>query len=462
MKKVKFFDKALFTVSSSMGTVTLWSLTLPILFECVMNNLQGTVNTAVLSEYSETAVAAVGATSTIISVLLLMGSVIATGATVTVSNAIGAEDEERANETSFMAIAVSVGIALILAPFMLAFSERILSALNLTGDILRDGGIYFRIRTGLLFVTAAQSVLLALLKCYGYPKYTFIIGLLTNFLNLILNIYVIYLPQFSPVHGVAGVAWACMLSNCAGVLSAAIAMRRLKIKIAVPKKVRDALGYAGDILKIGLPSALSGGSVTIAGMITMAFVALIGDYALSAKVYYTNILSYAYLFSMSVGTANSLLVGRRFGAGEYDKISKMNSQLVKITVVVNLAISLSLLALRVPLVKLFTGEEKIIAVALGVFAVDIIAEQARAVSQVYEYALRGCGDVLFSVVILVFSCWVFSIGMAYFLGVKAGWGLVGCQIGVAADECVRAVVTYLRYKSGKWKKYRKGDESCGN
>lgn len=448
----RIYDRELFTVRSSVGTITLWSLAFPLMFECIMNNLQGTVNTAVLSGYSETAVAAVGATTTIISVLLLIGSVIAMGATVVVSNNIGAERIKRAQETSYMSIFVSVGAVLVMTPILLLFSENILGLLNLEGEILRDGLIYFRIRVGLLFVNAAQSVVLALLKCYGYPKFTFVIGFLTNTLNLILNLYVIYLPQLSPVTGVSGVAWACVISNIAGLAIAAILLKRLGIVLKKPESLSGAISHSRDILRVGLPSALSGGSVTIAGMITTAFVAVIGDYALSAKVYYTNILAYAYLFSISVGNANALLAGRRFGAGEYDKITRMNAQLTRITRIVNLCISAAIVIFRAPLLGLFTDSSKIIALSLGVFLVDIIAEQARAVSQVYEYALRACGDVLFSVVILIISCWVCSIGLAYLLAIKCNLGLIGCWMGIAADECVRAIVTYLRYKSGRWKK----------
>ena len=131
----RIYDKELFTVRSSVGTVTLWSLAFPLMFECIMNNLQGTVNTAVLSGYSETAVAAIGATTTIINVLLLIGSMIAMGATVVVSNNIGAERIKRAQEASYMAVFVSTALALATMPVLLIFAENILGLLNLKGDI---------------------------------------------------------------------------------------------------------------------------------------------------------------------------------------------------------------------------------------------------------------------------------------------------------------------------------------
>ena len=133
----------------------------------------------------------------------------------------------------------------------------------------------------------------------------------------------------------------------------------------------------------------------------------------------------------------------------------MNAQLIKITTIVNLTISLLIIVFRKYLLMMFTDDPWVVDVALGVFLVDLLVEQARAISQIYEYALRAAGDVLFSMVFIVASCWIFSIGLSYILAIKCGMGLVGCFIGLAVDEWVRTTVTYFRWKSGKWKHIQK-------
>lgn len=446
----KLYNKELFTVHSSFGSVSLMPLTFPLLFESVMNTLQGTVNTAVLSGYSETAAAAVGAANSIISVALLIGTIISMGATVVISNSIGANDETKSKELSFASVAVIVLLALFITPVLLFSSNRLMTYMNLSGEVFTNALTYFRIRVVFLVFSSATSVLLSLLKCYGYPKYSFFIGLLTNSLNLILNIFVIYC--FSPSDVVACVAIACCFSNVIGFFVTVYIFGKSGIKLKKAADFKQGCMHAANILKIGLPSGLSSVSFSLSQMITTSFVALLGDYALSAKIYYTNILSYVYLFSMSAGSANSLLVGRRYGSGEIESANKMNIQLSRITRIVNLLISLFVLFLHRPLVKLFTDNETIIMLSAGVFAIDIITEQARAVSQVYEYALRAAGDVLFSMIILIMSCWVCSIGLAYILAIKCHMGLIGCWIGLATDESIRGIVTYFRWKSGKWNK----------
>lgn len=273
-----------------------------------MNSLQGTVNTAILSGYSENAAAAVGAANTVINVILLFGTVIAMGSTIVISNSIGAENIKKASEISFTAILVSIFFAFVITPVMLLASGGILRQMNLDGEIYENALIYFRIRLCFFAVQSAMSVLFALLKCYGYPKYTFLIGLLTNSINLLLNIYVIHFPQISPVTGVSGVALACCCANIISLIATIVIIKNTGIELKKPCKIKTVLNDAGGILKLGISSGLSSVSFTLSQMITTSFVALLGDSALSAKVYFTNILSYVYLFSFSAGSANALLI----------------------------------------------------------------------------------------------------------------------------------------------------------
>ncbi len=455
IKKFFTFDKSLFKHTSSLGTLSLFSLMLPMLFESAMLYMQNTVNTAVLSGYSEDAVSAVGSTSTVISLISLLGTMIANGSIVVVSNRIGAEDMKSVKELSFTAIAVNVIIAAVVTPLMVLLTPQVVGFLNLEGVVCELALQYFKIRMIYVGFTIVTSALLALLKCYGFPKYTFYVGLLVNGLNLILNILVVYYPQYAPITGVAGVAYSCCISNIVGFVVAVIFFLKVKIKLKVPDSVHDFFRHIKSVLRIGIPSGISSVSFTFSKIFTASFIAILGARALSTNVYFTNILCYVYLVSMCMGNANALLVGRCYGAGDYERADKMNAQLIRITTVVNLTISLLVFLFRKPLLGIFTDDEWAMQVAFGVFLVDIIVEQARAISQIYEYALRATGDVMYSMVFIVSSCWLFSIGLSYVLAIECNMGLIGCFIGLAVDEWVRTIVTYFRWKSGKWKREAK-------
>jgi len=438
------------SVTTSLGTVNLVSLALPMFLENVFGVLLGTVNTAVLSGYSEDAVAATGAVMPLINMFSLLFSVIAIGATVVVSNDIGAEKLSRAAKTTFSAVTLCTVAGLLCGVLLAVFASPIVRCMNLEGVVYEEALLYFRVRMAALVVSAASSVMFALLRCYGHPRSTIIAGVTSNICNLFLSIYVVYYATNPWVMGVRGIALAVVVGQVVSLGIAVIAFIHTAVPMERPT-MREFPRLIGSVLRIGLPTGLSSGSFTISQVITNSFVAVLGPAALSAKVYYTNILNYAYLFSVSVGSANSLLVGRLCGAGRYEQANALNRAVVKVTIVVNFLVSLFIVLLRAPLLALFTDNTWIIEASLGIFLVDIITEQARAVSQVYEYALRAAGDVLFTLKILLVSCWVFSVGLACALSIPLGWGLIGCWIGLALDETVRAVSTVYRWRSGKWK-----------
>ena len=441
-------------MNSSAGKVSFYSLFFPLIFELVMNNILSTVNTAVLSGYSESASTAVGAATPLISLLLLFGSTLSTGSAVLISNSIGAGDKKRSGEICFTGLLTIVLIVALISPILIIFAPEIMVMQNLTGEIGAMATTYFRIRVGSIVVTSLSSALLAVMRCYGYAKYTFLSGFVTGAINLVLNIFVVFLFKPSPMGSVAGAAFSCVAATVCSLILLIILFIKKKIAIKLTKSIRSFIRYNAAILKIGLPSALSGGSFTLSQIVTTSFMAELGNVALSAKVYFTNILSYAYAFSFAAGSANSIMTGIRFGARELECADKMNKKLIRLTSVFNLAVSLAILLLHRPLVSVFTDTEAIISLSVGVFLVDTLTEHGRAISHIYEYSLRSIRDVWFSMLAMIISCWTFSIALSYILSIKLGLGLIGCYIGLAADELTRGLVTRLRWNC-KYKKYKK-------
>ncbi len=448
--KLSLLHNELFSVTTSVGTVNVFSLFLPMFISSISSVLIGTINTAVLSGYSEVAVAATGTVNTLINLFNLLLIAINTGVSVVISNYLGGEKLKKAAETGFVSILTCAMIGLAVSVSMFIFSHPVIELMNLEGEVLEQGIIYFRIRIAAMIIPATTGVLSAILQCYGYPKFTIIANLTSVVCNLFFNIFVVYFPEYSPVKGVAGIAWGSVLSQLIALLIVLCFIIGLKIKIQPPKTVRDYFLRIGRVLKVGIPSSLSGGSFTLSQVITTAFIATLGTTAINAKVYYANILTYAYMFSMNLGNANSLLIGRLTGAERYDHARRLNRTLVKITTSVNFAISMSIVLLRVPLLSMFTDNQSIIELGLTIFLIDIITEQARAVSQIYEYALRAAGDVTFTLIVVTLSCWGCSVGLAYVLSISCGLGLVGIWIALALDESIRAVATFLRWRSNKW------------
>ena len=446
----RIFDRSLLTVTTSLGSINFMTLVIPILMESIFNNLIGTVSTAVLSGYSEEAVAATGTVNIVFTLFAIFFSSIATGTSVVISNLIGADQIKKAERVSFTAITMIVMLALVCSGIMFILSRSLVGWLQLTGTVYELALVYFRIRISGFILMGTSSVILAVMRCYGFPKSSVITGVITNICNVLFSIYAVYFAEIPFLSGVSGVATGCVLSQCIGLGIGIFMLCRAKIRIRRAESIKELWQIFGRILVIGIPACISGGSFTLSQLITNSFAVMLGLHAVLGKVYFSTILSYAYLFSISMGNANSLLIGRLYGAGRYEHARRLNRMLVRITIPLNLLVSVLIILMRKPLLSLFTDNSLIIQMSLGILLVDIVTEQARAVSHVHEHALRASGDVTPTMIVTLISCWVFSVGLAYFLSIYCGLGLIGCWIGLAIDESIRAVYTYYRWRTGKW------------
>jgi len=437
-------------VTTSLGSLNLVTLAVPILVEMIFNNLIGTVNTAVLSGYSEEAVAATGTVNIVFTLLSILFSSIGTGASVVISNLIGAEKQKRAESACFTAVVLVTVISLLASGILFLSAPVLIGWLQLTGTVYELALTYFRIRVVGLLLMGLSCVILAVMRCYGYPKSSVIIGMITNICNVLCGIYAVYYAEAAFLSGVSGVAVGCVVSQLIGLGFGLYLMKKAGVRISIPVSFGEFRQIFVKILVIGIPTCISMGSFTLSQLITNSFAVMIGLHAVSAKIYFSTILHYAYMFSSSIGNANSLLIGRLYGAQQYEHAERLNRMLVRITSPLNLTVSLLILLLRRPLLSLFTDNALILQMALGILIVDIFTEQARAVSHVHEYALRAAGDVAPTMIVTTISCWVFSVGLAYFLSIVCKMGLIGCWIGLAIDEGIRAAYTFYRWKTRKW------------
>lgn len=444
--KEPVYDRKLFTVTTSLGSLNLIELAIPIFLELVFNNLIGTVSTTVLSGYSQEAVVAAGTVNIVFSLFIVFFSSVATGASVVISNMIGAEELYGARKACFSAIVLFGALGIISGGFMFLFSSVLVTWMNLTGTVYTLAVLYVRVKAGSLVFIALSNVMLAIMRCYGYPKYTVGTGMIKNICNLFCSVYAVEFAEKEWLMGVSGVAYGSVFSELLCLVIVVFMFVRLKLKISRTVEKGEFWRLVRRIIGIGIPTCISNASFTLSQIVTNSFAVLLGIHAVSGKIYFANILCYAYLFSSGVGNANALMAGRLYGAGRYEHADRLNRMLVRFTVPANLIASLGILVLRVPLLKLFTDNTMIMEMAVGIFLVDIIAEQARAFSHVYEYSLRSTGDVTLTMIVTLISGWVFGVGFAYYLSIPAGLGLIGCYIGLAIDESIRGIFTYFRWK----------------
>ena len=103
------------------------------------------------------------------------------------------------------------------------------------------------------------------------------------------------------------------------------------------------------------------------------------------------------------------------------------------------------------LIRMFTDDPQMVSLVGKLLAIDIVLEIGRVTNLVYGNALKTSGDAVFTTVIAAIFMYLCAVGGTYFFGIHLGLLVCGACIGMAMDECVRAVGMILRWQSGKWK-----------
>ena len=223
-----------------------------------------------------------------------------------------------------------------------------------------------------------------------------------------------------------------------------------KLDLRFHEKNKKTLRCLPSILKVGVPGGVSSLSYSLSQVVSTSILGVLGTVALSAKVYISSIVFYVYVVGMALGLSTSILMGWMTGAKEYDKAYRLNQQVLKLAVSLNIVLSVLLFLFYKPVLGLFTRNAEIIGIARTVLFIDIFVEIGRAFNHVEDNSLRGAGDVMFPMVVSVVSCWLMSILFSYILGIRLGLGLAGCWIAFMLDELFRGLSFWKRFRSKKW------------
>lgn len=440
------YDRSVSTVTENGKRITLIGLTLPLLTEYIFLQLYSTVNTVILSGYSDMAVSATGVSQQVSSLATVILDMINKGVVIVSSVALGSQDKERARSLAGTGSVMAIGMSLLLAAVLNTLSVRFMEIMGLTGQLQSMGAEYLGIVAMYLPVTALLSYVNNLLICHGYSRITMISGLLSNGINLLLCYLALYSGLKLPISGVAAVAVCRGIAQLLGL--------GVSVFFFFKKKCLFRLGFNGkaawSILKFGAPAGMSMLSYSLSQTVTTGFITGLGVAVINTKLYVSNILAYTNKVSYALGNAGGILMGRHRGAHRMDSVRQLYRQNLLIAVSCNMTIALLVLLLHRQLLYIFTSDPDIIRAGGTIMAVDLAVELFRAVNHISENAFNANGDVKTPLVTAAVSAWGCNVLLSYILAVQLRLGLTGLWLAMAADELFKAAVYLLRWRSGKW------------
>jgi multidrug resistance protein, MATE family len=292
------------------------ALATPIIGENLLQTMVGAVDTFMVARLGAAAVAGVGTGFEIVFFIISILSAIDIGATVLVSQAIGAEERHRANHLARQAIVWGLLLAVPVSVAMYFAAPSIIGLFGTESDVAAAATTYLQI-------TAATSVALflsfvcgAVLRGAGDSRTPLAAAVIANVVNVAVA-YVLIFGHFGfPALGVAGSAIGAAVGRGIGAAYMLFAMARGRKAISLHGGWgwRPEFPIARQLLTLGVPAAVEQVLSSGAFMTLIAVVALIGTSALAAQQIAFTALSIAFLPAFGFSIAATALVGQSIGA----------------------------------------------------------------------------------------------------------------------------------------------------
>lgn len=365
---------------------------LPIAATGILEQLFNASDIAIVGNFAQTdktaAVAAVGANSPIIGLILNLFIGIALGANVVIANAVGRDDKQTVQKAVHTSMVVSVIGGVLVAIIGEIIAEPLLTALNVPNDVLELALLYLRIYFLGMPVILLYNFEAAIFRSIGETKMPLIALTLSGILNVLLNLFFVIVLKMS----VNGVATATVIANVvsAGILYIKLIKSDKYIKVEFKKLRIDGKVFA-KIMQIGLPAGIQSAVFAVANIVIQGAINSLGTTVIAASSAAFNIEIIAYNVMNSFSQACTTFVGQNFGANKIDRCKKtLFLCLIEDAIASGTAIFIVLITGKF-LLSIFNNNPEVIEIGYTRLVIIFIAYIFSMLYEVMSGYLRGFG-----------------------------------------------------------------------
>jgi len=420
---------------------------LPMLIGNVFQQMYNIVDSAIVGNYiGKQALASVGASFPIIFLLISLIIGITIGATIIISQYFGAKQFDGVRKAVDTINIILLITAIFIAAIGIFFSREIFILIDLPEDIISYAEEYLQIfLIGLPFMFGFQGIS-AVLRGVGDTKTPLYFLIISTVLNIILDLIFVIIFEY----GVAGVAWATIISQAVALISAIIWVRKNKMLNFRIKGIVFDFDIFKKSIKIGLPSGMQQTFVALGLMAVLGIVNQFGTDVIAAYSAAMRIDSLAMLPAMVFSTALSGFVGQNIGANKLDRVKNALYSTLIMTVVVSVIITIFIIIYGNYMMSLFTSDTEVIRIGMEYLVIVSSFYVIFAIMFTINGVMRGAGDTIVPMFITLIALWGVRIPVAYFLSLKIGEQGIWWSMPLA--WFIGMTLTFTYYKTNRWKK----------
>ncbi len=427
-------------------------LSIPMILEMMMESLFGIVDVFFVARLGADAVAAVGLTESMLTIVFTVAMGLSMAVTAVVARRIGEKDPEGASVVAAQAIFIAVIIALPIALIGIFYTPTLFRLMGASESVIATGGGFGQIILGANVIIMLLFMLNAVFRGAGDAAIAMRVLWIANIINIVLCPCFIFGFGPFPELGVMGSAVATSIGRGTGVLIQLYVLFSGKGRIHVGwKQMRLNFEVMIRLLRLSLGGMFQ---FLVAMASWIALVRIVSSFGANAVAGYTiavRIIIFSLLPSWGMCNAAATLVGQNLGAGKPERAEKSVWKVGLINLIFLTGVGIIFFVFAESLIKIFTNDAEVIAYGVDCLRYVSYGYLFYGYGMVVVQAFNGAGDTYTPTMINLLCHWVIQIPIAYWLAMVAGFGPKGVFIAIAVAESAVAVVGILMFRRGKWK-----------
>lgn len=398
------------------------------------------------------AISAVGLTSQPKFVMLATFIALNVGTTALVARLKGEKDFEGANRVVRQSLLLTLGLACIISVVGVVFAEGFIRLMGGEPETIKPGTEYFQILMGGFIFTAVPLCISAALRGVGNTKASLRFNVIANGINVVLNYLLIYGNFGFPALGMAGAALATVLGTVVSswMAIAVLLQKEQDIRISFKDEFRPDFRVIQRIVRIGLPAAGEQLAIRLGLLVYTRTVSGLGTLIFATHQIALNILSLSFMSGQAFGIAATSLVGQNLGGKRPDLAKAYASETRFLGSMVSTLMGAVFFFFGSQLVALYTNDPGIIQNGGLILKLVGLLQPFQSSFLIIAGALRGAGDTKSSAISVFIGILIIRPLLSVICVFWLNWGLVGAWIALIADQVIRWLLLYLRFRSNRW------------
>ena len=433
---------------------TALKIALPSMSEALLVALVSLVDTMMVSSVETEAIAAVALCTQPRFVIITPVLALNVAVTSIVARRKGENDATSAGHCLRQGIIISLMVSLLAVALTMMFRREILWFVGAQADTIEQANLYLQYILLGIPAFCVSATICAAQRGAGFTRVTMRVNVVANLVNIFFNYLLIEGNYGFPRLETKGAAIATSLGWTVGLLLALYSASDREHFLTI--RTKEGWRFERRTLQPMFQVA-SGAFVEQAfmrvGLVTYSrLVAGLGTMMLAANTIGMNIVSMSFSIGDGLGVCAASLVGQNLGKKRPDLADMYGKVCSRIAAVICSTIFLFFVLRGRWIFSLFSDEPAIVQVSEAIMIIISITTMGQAIQLVYMGSLRGAGDTRYTAVVSMLCLMILRPGLAWILAYPAQMGLIGAWLGFLADQYLRLLLTYLRFKGGKWMK----------